>query len=327
MESPTQYKVMATPETPHFSIVVPCYNEMDSICEFHKRLIATIEKLNYRFEVIYVNDGSTDKTFDLLVDFQRDNPQLVTVIDLVQNVGQTNALTAGVQYAAGKHIIFLDCDLQVAPEDMPALLDVFNDSYDMIGGARHQRKDNILRIQLSRMGNAAIRRILGLPLFDFGSGMKILNGSFVRAFEPGPFHPINPGAMMLSLRRVAEVPIRHFERTSGKTRWTLRRFIALYHNIFKHLIPFIYPFTILPFLLLSFLLFVYYGLSCFFPATFPSSSNNAVLPMLLSLNIALSFFHFLLLGEYVMRGNNQVQEPAYIIRRIFSAKDKNASQN
>ncbi len=322
METPTQYG-KDTPLAPvDFSVVVPCYNEEESIGEFHQRLSTALAKLDYVFDIIYVNDGSTDNTLSHLLEIFEKDCGSVTVVDLVQNVGQTNALTAGIRYAGGKHIVFLDCDLQVAPEDLGALIAVFDDSYDMVGGARRQRKDNYFRVHFSRMGNAVIRRVLGLPLHDFGSGMKVLNGAFVRAFEPGPFRPINPGAMMLSLRRVAEVPIQHHKRTTGRSRWTMRRFFALYHNIFKHLIPFVYPFTIAPLFLVSLLVLAYFVLASAYPNVFSGGNYEFILPILLMLNISLNFFLFILLGEFVLRGNSQVQEPAYIVRRVYSAKEE-----
>jgi undecaprenyl-phosphate 4-deoxy-4-formamido-L-arabinose transferase len=322
METPTQYGNDAPPSEVNFSVVVPCYNEADSIGEFHQRLTAALDKLDHTFDIIYVNDGSTDATLEHLIKIHKEDSHAVTVVDLVQNVGQTNALTAGIRCASGRHIVFLDCDLQVAPEDLAALIAVFDDSYDMVGGARQKRKDNYLRVHLSRLGNAVIRRVLGLPLYDFGSGMKVLNGAFVRAFEPGPFRPINPGAMMMSLRRVAEVPIQHHTRINGRSRWTLRRFFALYHNIFKHLIPFVYPFTVAPFFLVSLLALAYFVLAALYPDTFPGGNHESILPILLLLNISLSFFQFVLLGEFVLRGNSQVQEPAYIVRRVYSSDRK-----
>ena len=114
------------------------------------------------------------------------------------------------------------------------------------------------------------------------------------------------------------VPIRHYPRKSGRSRWTLRRFFALYHNIFRHLVPFIYPFTIIPLLLTSLLLLVYYGLTTLYPAIFPFTERPAIVPMLLTFNIALSLTHLLLLGEFLLRGSGQVQEPAYIVRRVFT---------
>lgn len=319
IENASDKSIEATP--PDFSVIIPCFNEAASIGEFSDRLMAALAKTRYCFELIYVNDGSNDGTFDCLYTIYKDNDASICLVDLAQNVGQTNALTAGLQYATGKHIIILDCDLQVAPEDICLLIEKFDDSYDMVSGARIQRKDNPLRVQLSRLGNACIRRTLGLPLYDFGSGMKILNGAFVRAFEPGPFRPVNPGALMLSLRHVAEVPITHHARESGRSRWTLRRFYALYHNIFRHLIPFIYPFTVAPLLVLSLLLLVYFALATIFPEYVAFTERPAMMPMLITLNIALSFVSFLLLGEFVLRGSSQVQEPTYIVRRVFLAKD------
>ncbi len=309
-----------------FSVIVPCFNEAPSLRQFHDRLVAALGAMNHCFDIIYVNDGSTDSTLDCLLEIQNVGRIPVTVVELVQNVGQTNAMTAGLQYAAGRHIIFLDCDLQVAPEDIHLLLDIFDENYDMVSGARTKRQDNIFRVWLSRLGNAFIRRALGLPLYDFGSGMKVLNGAFVRAFEPGPFRPINPGAMMLSLRHVTEVPITHHVRESGRSRWTLRRFFALYHNIFRHLIPFIYPFTIAPLFMLSLVAFAYFALAALHPELFPITERVSFIPMLIAFNIALSFAHFLLLGEYVLRGSNQVQEPAYITRRVFPPEKQNTSQ-
>jgi len=304
-----------------FSIIIPCFNEEASIREFHERLTSVLEKMNCRFEIVYVNDGSTDGTLASLRDIHTEQQLPICVLDLAQNVGQTNAMTAGFQYASGKHIIFLDCDLQVAPEDIRLLIDIFDDSYDMVSGVRVQRKDNLLRVYLSRMGNAFIRRVLGLPLYDFGSGMKILNGMFIRAFEPGPFRPINPGVIMLSLRHIREVPIKHQARESGHTRWTPRRFFTLYHNIFTHLVPFIYPFTVVPMLIVSLLLWAYFLLAVLYPDTVPYAERPAVVPMLVMFNIALSFVVFLLLGEFVLRGGGHAQEPAYIVRYVLPARN------
>lgn len=322
METPAQYG-KNTPQAPvDFSVVVPCYNEEESIGEFHLRLSTALAKLDYVFDIIYVNDGSTDTTLEQLIKIYEAGSCSVTVVDLVQNVGQTNAWTAGVKYATGTHIIFIDCDLQVAPEDVGLLLEVFDDSYDMVGAVRVKRKDSYFRILRSRFGNAFIRKVLGLPLYDFGSGLKVVNGAFLRSFAPGPFRPINPGSIMLCLRHVVEVPIQHYPRKSGKSRWTLHRFFALYHNIFRHLVPFIYPFTITPMLLLSIFAFGYLLLATISPEDFPYFSRSAVLPMLIVLNIVLSFVHLLLLGEFVLRGNGQVQEPSYVIRRIFTENAK-----
>ncbi|HEX72486.1 MAG TPA: hypothetical protein ENN65_04135 [Candidatus Hydrogenedentes bacterium] len=174
--------------------------------------------------------------------------------------------------------------------------------------------------------NAFIRQTLGLPLRDFGSGLKIVNGAFVRAFEPGPFRPINPGAMMLSLRRIKEIPIAHYPRKSGGSRWTIKRFFALYHNIFRHLVPFIYPFTITPMLLLALALLAYFVLAALYPGTFPYTDRPTMVPILVTLSIALSLVNLLLLGEFVLRGSSYAQEPAYIVRRVLAAKGQTAGE-
>ncbi|MCK5861626.1 MAG: glycosyltransferase family 2 protein [Candidatus Hydrogenedentes bacterium] len=300
-----------------FSIIAPCYNESESLREFHKRLVTALKGIPFTFELIYINDGSVDDTLGCLLDICNDTDIAVRILDLARNVGQTNASTAGLEYAMGKDIVFIDCDLQADPEDIRLLIEKFDEKHDMVSGARTQRKDNLLRLYISRLGNAVVRGTLGLPLYDFGSGMKILRGTVVHAFEPGPFHPLNPGAIMLSLQHVVEVPINHHVRRYGRTRWTLRRFAALYHNVFKQLIPFIYLFTVVPLFIVSSLAFVYFVLAGFYPTLFPGSNNTAILPILLMLNISLSISHFLLLGEFVMRGDKQVQEPAYIVRQIF----------
>ena len=305
---------------PDFSIIVPCFNEENSIQEFHERLLNTLGLTDYCFERIYVNDGSKDETLNCLLEIYKNDKVPAIVVDLVQNVGQTNAMTSGLQYANGKHLIFLDGDLQVAPEDLILLLDRFDDSFDMICGARIQRKDNRIRVYLSRLGNTIIRKILGLPIHDFGSGMRIVNGAFARAFESGPFRPINPGAMMLSLQRMAEVPIEHHARRYGSSRWSMRRFLALYHNIFQNLIPFIYLFFVIPMFALSLLLFVYFFIALLYPQIFLYAKQPALIPMLAMFSIVLGFVNFLLLGEFMLRGNGQVQKPSYIVRRIYQVQ-------
>jgi hypothetical protein len=212
----------------------------------------------------------------------------------------------------------------VAPEDLMRLIDAFEETCDMVSGARIDRKDNLLRKGLSQVGNAIIRHTLHLPLHDFGSGIKILNGEFIRAFNSGPHHPINPGVLMLSLRRIVEVPIKHQARTSGRSRWTLRRFLVLYHNLFSHLVPFIYPFTVAPIFVFSLLVMLYFALASIFPEIFPYADRPALVPMLIMLNVLLSFLCFLLLGGTVMRSRNQAQEPVYIIRRVFPPENRDS---
>ncbi len=310
---------VAPPAGPDFTIIVPCFQEEATIEEFHARLSAAIGKLDQTFEIVYVSDGSTDGTISRLEDiFERDE-SVTNVVDLARNFGQTNAQTAGIERASGRHIIFMDCDLQVNPEDLGVLLAEFDTgAYDMVGGVRVARLDSQGRVWLSRFGNAVISRLLGLPMRDLGCGMKIVNGDIMRSFHSGPCRPLDPGEAMLCLRSVSEVPITHQQRRHGRSRWTWRRVFVLYHNVFTNLLPGVYSFIVVALLLFLIATFGYLMGAWMAPSLFPLPGATILIPLLVTLHMILSLGFFLILGEFMLHGSAAENGLAYVVRHVWT---------
>src|SRR5258708_4253482 len=154
------------------SIVVPIHNEEPSILPLYDRLIAVLEPLNKPFEIIFVDDASADRSFDLLANLAETDPRM-KVIRLRRNFGQTAALSAGFDEAQGSVIVSLDGDLQHEPEDIPALLAKIDEGYDIASGWRKDRVDNALTRKIpSRVANWLMAQAAGIQLRDFGTTFK-----------------------------------------------------------------------------------------------------------------------------------------------------------
>src|SRR5215472_9776276 len=154
------------------SIVIPVHNEEHSILPLYDRLTAVLESLGQAYEIIFVDDASTDRSFELLANLVETDPRL-TVVRLRRNFGQTAALSAGFHEAKGEVVIAMDGDLQHAPEDIPALLEKIDQGFDIASGWRKRRVDNaIMRKIPSRIANWLMAKASGIELHDFGTTFK-----------------------------------------------------------------------------------------------------------------------------------------------------------
>jgi len=208
---------------PEFSLVVSCYFEERTIEEFHRRALAALEATGRSFEIILVNDGSADGTWNKLeAIFERD-PRVRAVLDLFANAGQQAAVTAGLQEARGDAIILLDSDLQLAPEELPRLVEVYDRGYDLVSGYRENRKDSLFRVLPSKLANIIMRRASRSTLRDFGCTFKIYNARLLRAFQFGAHHVFSNVDVISRITRYTETPVTHFPRPHGKSGWTFRK--------------------------------------------------------------------------------------------------------
>src|SRR5256714_3775758 len=154
------------------SLVVPIHNEEHSILPLYDRLTSVLAEVGRPYEILFIDDASTDRTYELLANLVQTDPRL-KVLRLRRNFGQTAALSAGFHEARGQVIIAMDGDLQHAPEDIPALLSKIDEGYDIASGWRHQRVDNrITRRIPSRMANWLMSKASGVDLHDFGTTFK-----------------------------------------------------------------------------------------------------------------------------------------------------------
>jgi glycosyltransferase involved in cell wall biosynthesis len=215
------------------SVVIPIHNEEPSILPLYDRLTAVLEKLRRPYEIIFVDDASTDRSFDLLANLAETDARM-KVVRLRRNFGQTAALAAGFDESQGSVIISLDGDLQHAPEDIPALLAKIDEGYDIASGWRKNRIDNAVTRKLpSRIANWLMAKASNVELRDFGTTFKAYRAEILKDVNLyGELHRFIPALAALYGARIAEVPIRNTLRESGGSHYGLGRTVRVMFDIF-----------------------------------------------------------------------------------------------
>lgn len=206
------------------SIVIPVHNEEHSILPLYDRLTRVLVELRRPYEILFIDDASNDRSFELLANLVQTDPHL-KVLRLRRNFGQTAALAAGFHEARGKVVIAMDGDLQHAPEDIPALLAKIDEGYDIASGWRKERVDNpITRKIPSRIANWLMAKASGVDLRDFGTTFKAYRAEVLKDVQLyGELHRFIPALASFYGARVAEVPIRNTPRTSGGSHYGISR--------------------------------------------------------------------------------------------------------
>lgn len=214
------------------SIVIPVHNEEHSILPLYDRLAAVMDSLNQQYEILFVDDASTDRSFELLANLVETDKHL-KVIRLRRNFGQTAALSAGFHEAEGDVIVAMDGDLQHAPEDIPALLAKITEGYDIASGWRKHRLDNaVLRKLPSRMANWLMAKASGVNLHDFGTTFKAYRAEVLRDVNLyGELHRFIPALASFYGARIAEVPIQNTPRSSGDSHYGISRTFRVLFDI------------------------------------------------------------------------------------------------
>ncbi|HKC56320.1 MAG TPA: glycosyltransferase family 2 protein [Vicinamibacterales bacterium] len=213
-----------SPLAPVLSIVVPIFNEAGTLDELHRRLTSVLFLLGLPSEIIYVDDGSSDGTSDVLAVLAA-RYSYVRTIPLARNYGQTAALTAGFDAAVGDVIIAMDGDLQHAPEEIPKLLAKLDEGYDIVSGWREQRVDNLWTRRLpSRIANWLIAKLSGVSLHDFGTTFKAYRAPVIKRIRLyGELHRFIPALASWGGARIAEVPIANIPRPQNHSHYGLSR--------------------------------------------------------------------------------------------------------
>src|SRR5215831_9652350 len=214
------------------SIVIPVHNEEHSILPLYDRLTAVLEPLHQPYEIIFVDDASTDRSFELLANLVETDARL-TVVRLRRNFGQTAALSAGFHEAKGEVIIAMDGDLQHAPEDIPALLQKIGEGYDIASGWRKERVDNAITRKIpSRIANWLMAKASGVELRDFGTTFKAYRAEVLKDVHLyGELHRFIPALASFYGARVAEVPISNTPRITGDSHYGLSRTFRVLFDI------------------------------------------------------------------------------------------------
>jgi glycosyltransferase involved in cell wall biosynthesis len=217
-----------TEDQPELSVVIPIYNEEDNIEPLYRDLRQVLERLGRSYEIVAVDDGSSDGSFEALRELHHGDDSL-KVVRLRRNFGQAAAFAAGFDKAAGEILISMDADLQFDPADIEKLLHKMDEGYDIVSGWRVDRQEAFLTRRLpSMVANWLISRITGVKLHDYGCSLKAYRSEVIRNVRLyGELHRFIPALASSIGVRLAEVPVGHYPRRFGKSKYDLSRTITV----------------------------------------------------------------------------------------------------
>jgi glycosyltransferase involved in cell wall biosynthesis len=209
---------------PKLSVIVPFFNEEDSIAPLHAAILKAVEPLQIPFEMVFVDDGSRDGTAMRAEEIARCDPR-VRLVKFRRNYGQTAAMAAGIEYAQGEILVTMDGDLQNDPADIEHFLAKMSEGYDLVVGWRHKRQDKLVSRKIpSRIANWLIGRVTGVPITDNGCSLKAFRGALIKNIPLySEMHRFIPAMASMAGPRIAEIKVRHHARQFGKSKYGLSR--------------------------------------------------------------------------------------------------------
>ena len=216
------------------SMIVPLYNEEESIEKLVRAVFDVAEGFDFSWELLLVDDGSSDRTWAILEETISLHPRHVRAVRFRRNYGQTSAMVAGFEYARGEIIVTLDGDLQNDPADIPVLLAKLEEGYDIVSGWRKDRKDHFSRVLPSRVANALISITTGVKLHDYGCSLKAYRAECIRSLKAyGEMHRFFPALASMTGARVTEIPVNHHPRRFGVSKYGFGRIFKVFSDIFS----------------------------------------------------------------------------------------------
>lgn len=216
------------------SLIIPVYNEQDSLPPLMEAIVAAMQPLNRSWEVVFVDDGSRDCSLDVLTELAQKYPENVRVVVFRRNFGQTAAIAAGLDHSEGETIVLLDADLQNDPADIPMLLAKLDEGYDLVSGWRKDRKDNTFtRTIPSNIANGLISRVTGVHLHDYGCTLKAYRRESLQGFRLyGEMHRFIPVFAHSVGAKITELPVKHHARKFGQAKYGLERTLKVILDLF-----------------------------------------------------------------------------------------------
>ncbi|MFC1976438.1 glycosyltransferase [Chloroflexota bacterium] len=317
------------PPTLTYSVVIPLFNDAQILSELHRRVSAVMELLAESYEIVYVDDGSQDKTFSILSGIHQSDSSHVKAICLLRNFGQHPAVTAGFEQTSGEIVITLDSDLQNPPEEIPKLLNKLAEGYDVVVGWRQMRQDSIFRTLPSKFINWLISRTTGVKLHDYGSMLRVYQREVVQLLnqthESAKF--ITALTSWLGVD-IVEVPVRHETSADGQSRYNLRR-------LFRMTIDLTTGYSIIPIQMVTgvglIMATIGIGTGIFLLIwrvifnTNPTGLTSFVALLLVLFGIQLAGLG--IVGEYIGRIYVEVRDrPYYLIRTILARSSENIEE-
>jgi glycosyltransferase involved in cell wall biosynthesis len=211
------------PEGPELTVVIPVHNEEGNVEPLYEALVRSLDEVGRTYEIIVVDDGSTDGTYPRLTRLAASDHRL-KLVELRRNYGQTAAMAAGFDHARGAVIVPMDGDLQNDPADIALLLTKIDEGYDVVSGWRKDRQDSLLRRLPSRVANWLIGRVTGVRLHDYGCTLKAYRAEVLGETQLyGELHRFLPALAHQAGARIIEIPVRHYARHSGRSSYGLGR--------------------------------------------------------------------------------------------------------
>jgi glycosyltransferase involved in cell wall biosynthesis len=314
----------------YLSIIIPVYNEEESLGYLHQAIQAVMSNQDITWEVVYVDDGSSDSSPQNLECLAREDPEHVSVVQLRRNFGQTAAIAAGIDHAQGEILVMIDADLQNDPADIPLLLSYIHQGYDVVSGWRINRKDRMFTRRIpSKAANWLISKVTGVRLHDYGCSLKAYRREVITGFRLyGEMHRFIPVYARMVGARMIEVPVNHHPRRFGKAKYGLGRTLKVLLDLFtvKFLLDYaakpLYLFggTGLFLFLMAFLLVVYLVFARI--VLFEHISRSPLL--LLSVTLFIMGFQSILMGliaEMLARTYHESQsKPTYTIKKVILSR-------
>lgn len=309
------------------SVVIPLYNEEESVATLYERLREVLDTLSAGYEIIFVDDGSTDKTLALLESFQKKDERVI-VLSLRRNFGQTAAFAAGFDFARGEVVVTMDGDLQNDPKDIPKLIEKLKD-FDLVSGWRKHRKDTFFTRRLpSIIANWLISKVTGVNLHDYGCSLKAYRRDVVKNLRLyGEMHRFIPAMASWYGVKIAEIETTHHPRLRGKSKYGISRTIKVILDLIT--VKFLQSFSTKP---IQFfgpvgVLFALGGLGISFYLSVEKLFMGATLagrPLLLLgvllIIVGVQFIGMGLLGEMLVRVYHESQKkPIYALKKILGS--------
>ena len=321
-------------ESPEISVVVPLLNEQDNIGPLYEQITETLTDV-YDYEIIFVDDGSSDNSFDILTKLQKPDAR-IRVICFRKNFGQTAALSAGFAHARGKVIVAIDADLQNDPADIPEMIAKLDEGFDVVSGWRKKRHDNaVTRLLPSKIANWLISRITGVKLHDYGCTLKVYRREVLEEIKLyGEMHRFIPALASWSGARIAEMPVNHRPRTTGKTKYGLGRTLKVVLDLIT--VKFLGSFSTKPIYIFGGLglasgigaiasgwIVVYQKIA----HNFAINRNPLLVLTALLITATIQFILMGLLAELLVRTYHESQNrPTYVIKEILESSAKKEDQ-
>jgi undecaprenyl-phosphate 4-deoxy-4-formamido-L-arabinose transferase len=301
----------------YVSVLVPVLNEEESLPELHKRLHDTLNGIGKPYEIIYINDGSTDTTEALLERFHDDDKR-VKVIEFNRNYGQHMALFSGFEFARGEIIITIDADLQNPPEEIPRLVEKAEEGFEVVATYRKQRKDSLFRKLPSYIVNKITAKLVGVKLRDYGCMLRAYRRNIIDYMNMCPeSSSFIPALANTFAKKITEIEVAHEERKKGTTKYSLFKLLRLNFDLMTN-------FSLLPIQFISMLGVVIATLGLLFAAFLlvrrfvigPEGEGVFTLFGILFFFVGILIFALGVIGEYVGRIYQEVRRrPRFIIKK------------